>query len=75
MAWIDDTVTDASLFEGMSAPDGEVDNILRIHARHPEGLAAHFALYKAVMTGTRSLQKVDRELIALRVSQLNRCRY
>lgn len=76
MAWIDDTIKDRSHFTGMEDPDsGEIDNILRIHALHPEGLRAHFALYTAVMAGTRSLRKVDRELIALRVSQINRCRY
>ncbi len=76
MAWIDDRITDKQPFGGMEDPEtGEIDNILRIHALHPEGLRAHFALYTAVMAGTRSLRKVDRELIALRVSQLNRCRY
>ncbi len=54
---------------------GEVDNILSIHSLHPAGLRAHFELYRTVMTGSRSLRKVERELIALVVSQANSCHY
>ena len=54
---------------------GETDNILSIHSLHPAGMAAHWALYRAVMAGTRSLRKVDRELVALLVSRLNECHY
>lgn len=80
MAWIDDTPGDdpelARLLERVGDPEtGEVDHILRIHARHPAGLAAHFELYRAVMRGTKSLRAVDRELIALVVSDLNGCHY
>ena len=80
MAWIDDTPGDdpelARLLERVGDPEtGAVDHILRIHARHPAGLAAHFELYRAVMRGTKSLRAVDRELIALVVSDLNGCHY
>ena len=82
MAWIDTTPepTDedrlSSLARDMGAADwAEVDNILKIHAHHPDGLEAHFALYRAVMSGTPSLRKVDRELIAVVVSGLNDCHY
>lgn len=54
---------------------GRTDNILAIHSLHPEGMAAHWELYRAVMAGTRSLRKLDRELIALLVSRLNACHY
>lgn len=54
---------------------GKVDHILAAHSLHPRGLAAHFELYSAVMSGTRGLRKVDRELIALVVSSLNECHY
>jgi alkylhydroperoxidase family enzyme len=53
----------------------QVDEILRIHSLHPEGLAAHFQLYSSVMRGTRSLRKLEREMIALVVSQTNGCHY
>ena len=48
---------------------------MRIHARHPAGLAAHYELYRAVMRGTASLRTVDRELVALVVSGINGCHY
>lgn len=48
---------------------------MRIHSLHPAGLEAHFALYRAVMLGTPSLRKVDREMIALVVSATNGCHY
>jgi alkylhydroperoxidase family enzyme len=54
---------------------GRVDNILAIHSLNPASLAAHYAVYASAMTGTRSLRKVDRELIALVVSQINDCHY
>lgn len=55
--------------------DGELDHILAVHALHPAGLAGHLALYEAVMRGTKTLRKVDREMIALVVSRRNSCHY
>lgn len=52
-----------------------VDNIFQIHALNPEAMAAHNALYVSAMSGTRTLRKVERELIALIVSDLNECQY
>ena len=48
---------------------------IKVHALHPDGLRAHVLLYETVMRGTPSLPKVDRELLALRVSQINQCHY
>ena len=65
-----------SLYRECADPrTGAVDHILKIHALHPAGLRAHLALYTAVMRGTRSLRKVDRELVALVVSDHNGCHY
>lgn len=65
-----------ALYDGLlDAESGRVDEILRIHSLHPAGLAAHVDLYRSAMAGTPGLRRVDRELIALRVSQLNRCGY
>ncbi|MFT4649297.1 MAG: alkylhydroperoxidase family enzyme [Glaciecola sp.] len=82
MAWIKTTPLDAAqgqlleLYQSALDPStGELDNIMSIHSAHPPGLAAHLALYNAVMRGTSSLRKVDRELIALVVSQKNDCHY
>ena len=54
---------------------GRVDNVLAVHSLHPAGLAAHFELYRAVMRGTRSLPKAEREMIAIVVSKENGCHY
>lgn len=54
---------------------GAVDNVLKVHALHPRGLAAHLELYKAAMHPTPGLTKADRELVAVVVSQANGCQY
>jgi alkylhydroperoxidase family enzyme len=54
---------------------GVVDEVLRVHSLHPFGLAAHLALYQAVMRGTKTLPKVERELVAFVVSSINACHY
>lgn len=66
----------AELYRVMVDPEFDrVDNIIKIHSLHPAGLRAHFELYRAVMKSTPGLAKVDRELIALVVSQANGCHY
>ncbi len=54
---------------------GRVDNIMAIHSLNPAGLAAHNALYLSAMSGTATLRKVERELIAYVVSTENHCHY
>ena len=82
MAWIrtiDETDAEprlAELYARMSDPrSGRVDNVLKIHSLHPRGLEAHFALYRAVMTGTPGLSQADREIVAIVVSRANGCHY
>ena len=82
MAWIrtvDEGDADgelAELYERVQDPhSGAVDNIMRIHALHPRGLAAHFELYRAVMRPTKGLPGAEREMIALVVSRINACHY
>ena len=48
---------------------------MAIHSLNPAGLAAHNALYISAMTGTKTLRKVEREMIAYVVSLENRCHY
>jgi alkylhydroperoxidase family enzyme len=82
MAWIQ-TIPDANadgelheLFDQARDPaHGVVDNIMRVHSLSPAGLRGHFELYRAVMAGTPTLRKADRELIAVVVSKLNGCVY
>lgn len=52
-----------------------VDNIMQIHSLNPAAMAAHDALYRSAMSGTATLRKVERELIALVASNLNECHY
>ena len=54
---------------------GQLDNILAVHSLHTAGMEAHVALYRAVMAGTATLRKVERELVAWVVSRLNECHY
>ena len=66
----------ADLYRVMRDPgSGRVDNVLKIHSLHPDGLKAHFSLYRAAMEGTRGLSKAEREMIALVVSKTNGCHY
>lgn len=52
-----------------------VDWIMRIHALDPTSMEAHNMLYRQAMTGTKTLRKVEREMIALVVSGVNDCHY
>jgi alkylhydroperoxidase family enzyme len=52
-----------------------VDWILRIHALDAGSMEAHNVLYRQAMTGTATLRKVEREMIAVVVSQANDCHY
>ena len=82
MAWIQtlsaagDDEQLAELMRANADPrSGKLDEILRIHSLHPRGFAAHVALYEAVMAGSATLRKVERELIAFVVSSINACHY
>ena len=82
MTWIDTIAPDdaddelAELYRQVADPvTGQLDNIMRVHSLHPRGLAAHQAVYGAVMRPTPSLRRAEREMIALVVSQINQCHY
>jgi alkylhydroperoxidase family enzyme len=61
--------------QAVDPQSGQLDNIVRAHSLHPAGLSGHLALYGAVMRSTPSFPKVEREMIALVVSQINGCHY
>ena len=82
MAWIETVPDDewtgdlAPLHEAVvDRGFGRVDNIMAIHSINPRGLAAHSSLYASAMSGTATLRKVERELVALVVSLENHCHY
>jgi alkylhydroperoxidase family enzyme len=52
-----------------------VDWIMRIHALDAGSMTAHDVMYRQAMKGTKTLRKVEREMIALAVSQVNECHY
>jgi len=83
MSWIE-TIPDHEWTNGelgelhpqvVDRANGRVDNIMSIHSLNPKGMAAHASLYGSAMSGTKSLRKVERELVALVVSQVNDCHY
>ena len=82
MAWIDTIREDnwdgdlTALYARVVDPaSGRVDNILQIHSLDPSAMAGHQAVYEAAMVSTKTLRKVERELIALVVSDINGCHY
>ena len=57
-------------------PDsGQVDHIMKIHSLHPQSLLDHLHLYKTLMFADSPLTRVQREMIAVVVSAINRCEY
>jgi alkylhydroperoxidase family enzyme len=82
MAWIETPREDewdgelAVLYDTVAdRTHSRVDNIMQIHALNPKAMAAHQALYVSAMSGTKTLRKAEREMIALVVSSLNDCHY
>lgn len=82
MAWIPYIEEDDAeppldrLYRSIVDPDsGRVDHILKIHGPDPAALRGHLMLYRAVMEGTESLPRTEREMIAFTVSRLNECHY
>ena len=54
---------------------GMVPNVLKAYAFNNEKLEAFVAFYNDLMLGASNLSKLDRELIAVAVSSVNRCYY
>ena len=81
MAWIKVINEDEAhgelkqLYDQMIEPWGGVDNIMKIHSLNPPSLKGHFDLYRILMYGRSELSRVQREMIAVVVSAVNRCRY
>ncbi|GMQ94575.1 MAG: hypothetical protein BMS9Abin12_2072 [Acidimicrobiia bacterium] len=82
MAWIETRREDewqgrlAELYgEVVDRSRDRVDNIMQIHSLDPSAMEGHFAIYSSAMAGTKTLRKVERELIALVVSGINDCHY
>ncbi len=82
MAWIKEIeVNEASgklkeLYTRITArTKGNVANILKVHSLHPEVMEAHLNLYETIMFGESGLSRAQREMIAVVVSNSNKCHY
>ena len=82
MAWIDAAREDewGDEFDELKGEvtdpgSARVDWILRIHALDAGSMNAHQVLYRQAMRSTKTLRKVEREMIAVVVSKLNDCHY
>jgi uncharacterized peroxidase-related enzyme len=64
------------IYQRVQAPDGQVDNVLKVHSLRPHTLEGHMAIYKAVLhhSGNR-LPEWYLEAIGVLVSRLNGCTY
>eukprot|EP01064_Diplonema_japonicum_P038730 TRINITY_DN9479_c6_g1_i1.p1 TRINITY_DN9479_c6_g1~~TRINITY_DN9479_c6_g1_i1.p1 ORF type:complete len:117 (+),score=39.96 TRINITY_DN9479_c6_g1_i1:54-353(+) len=56
-------------------PDGSVDNIDKVHSLNPASMVSHEVLYKQCMKEESPLSFVEREVVAVVVSNLNNCGY
>jgi hypothetical protein len=53
----------------------DTDHIIQVHSIHPTVMRQHFELYRELMHGDGPLTRREREMLAVRVSALNECRY
>jgi len=64
------------MYQLVSGPGGQVDNVLQIHSLRPHTLQGHMGLYKAVLHHPRNTLAVwFLECIGVLVSKLNDCAY
>ena len=64
------------LYERITGPDNNVDNIMLAHSLRPHSMEGHMTLYKYVLHHPRNaLPKWYLEAIGVYVSRLNRCGY
>ena len=82
MSWIETIGYESSsgrlrrIYDRVRGPEGQIDNILRLHSLRPHTLESHLALYKSALhhTGNR-LPIWLLEAIGTYVSLLNGCEY
>jgi len=65
----------AELYEKYKEPWGGTDNILKIHSLNVKSMKTHYDLYAHLMRGKSDLTRIQREMIAVVVSAVNRCHY
>ncbi|MEE8455758.1 MAG: peroxidase-related enzyme [Limibaculum sp.] len=65
----------AELFDKCQQKLGLIPNVLIAYAHNPDKLRAFSQMYSTLMLGPSGLSKLEREMIAVAVSALNRCWY
>ncbi len=81
MAWIkiiDEEQASGELkaqYEDVRQRRGHISNVMKAHSLDPKTMRLHLDLYLHLMFGKSSLTRVQREMIAVVVSQTNNCRY
>ncbi len=66
----------AKIYQQVSGPGGQVDNVLQAHSLRPHTLEGHMAVYKAVLHHSSNLlPEWYLEAIGVLVSTLNGCTY
>jgi uncharacterized peroxidase-related enzyme len=65
----------AELYAELREQRGKVSNILKVHSLRPAALQHHLELYMGLLFGPGGLSRRQRELVAVAVSQANRCDY
>ncbi len=81
VAWVETVTPSAATgalareYEAALERSGRVSNVLRISSLNPKTLSTWVRLYRDVMFSDSPLTRVERELIAVVVSQVNGCHY
>lgn len=64
------------LYDRVTGPDNNVDNIMMAHSLRPHSMEGHMAMYKAVLHHSANvIPKWFLEVLGVWVSSLNRCGY
>ena len=54
---------------------GSLSNVMQVHSLDPDSIRLHMDLYLHLMFGKSNLTRLEREMIAVAVSQSNGCNY
>lgn len=64
-----------ALYREYGGPNRTPANVIRIAGHNPQAMKHHVELSRAVAMGKTSLSRQQREMIAVRVSAVNKCHY
>ncbi len=81
MSWIDIIEPEEAegklkeIYKTIAGKRGKVSNIMKVHSLNPEAMLKHLELYMQLMFGRSGLTRLEREAIAVAVSEENNCDY